>query len=85
MQMLNKTEQIAHLQGKDLLKRQNALQKTLTAYRSTTHPAMGITPYEAMRGATVRTKLDHIQPKVQKSEKDNIMDEILYMQCANRK
>ena len=57
----------------------------LTAYRSTTHPAMGITPYEAMRGATVRTKLDHIQPKVQKSEKDDIMDEILYMQCTNRK
>ena len=46
---------------------------------------MGITPYEAMRGATVRTKLDHIQPKVQKSEKDDIMDEILYMQCTNRK
>ena len=46
---------------------------------------MGITPYEAMREATVRTKLDHIQPKVQKSEKDDIMDEILYMQCTNRK
>ena len=57
----------------------------LTAYRSTTHPATGITPYEAMKGATVRTKLDHIQPKVQKSEKDDIMDKILYMQCTNRK
>ena len=50
----------------------------LTAYQSTTHPATGITPNEAMRGATIRTKLDHIQPKVQKSEKDDIMDEILY-------
>ena len=28
-----------------------------------------------MRGATVRTKLDHIQPKVQRSEKDDIIDE----------
>ena len=47
----------------------------LTAYRSTPHPAMGITPYEAMRGATIRTKLDHIQPKVQRSEKDDTKDE----------
>ena len=39
------------------------------------HPATGITPYEAMRGATVRIKLDHIQPKVQGSEKDAIKDE----------
>ena len=36
---------------------------------------MGITPYEAMRGATIRTKLDHIQPKVQRSEKDDTKDE----------
>ena len=28
-----------------------------------------------MRGPTVRTKLDHIQPKVQRSEKDDIIDE----------
>ena len=28
-----------------------------------------------MRGATVRIKLDHIQPKVQGSEKDAIKDE----------
>ena len=27
-----------------------------------------------MRGTTVRTKLDHIQPKVQRSEKDDIID-----------
>ena len=47
----------------------------LTAYRSTPHSATGITPYEAMRGATIRTKLDHIQPKVQRSEKNNIIDE----------
>ena len=74
MQMLNKTEQIAHLQEKDRLERRNAIQDMLTAYRSTPHPATGVTPFEAMRGATVRTKLDHIQPKVQRSEKD-IIDE----------
>ena len=49
MQMLNKTEQIAHLQGKDRLERQNAIQDMLTAYRSTPHPATGVTPFEAMR------------------------------------
>ena len=69
MQMLNKMEQIAHLQGKDHLERQNAIQDMLTTFISTPHPATGITPFEAMRGATVRTKLDHIQPKVQRSEK----------------
>ena len=75
MQMLNKTEQIAHLQGKDRLERQNAIEDMLTAYRSTPHPATGVTPFEAMRWATVRTKLDHIQAKVQRSEKDDIIDE----------
>jgi len=35
-----------------------------------------------MRGATVRTKLDHIQPRVQRSEKDDIVDErdVVYKQ-----
>ena len=73
--MLNKTEQITHLQGKNRLERQNAIQDILTGYRSTPHPATGVTPFEAMRGATVRTKLDRIQPKVQRSEKDDIIDE----------
>ena len=75
MQMLNKTEQIAHLPGKDRLQRQNSIHDMLTTYRSTPHPATGTTPYDAMRGTTVRTKLDHIQPKVQRSEKDNIIDD----------
>ena len=74
--MLNKKEQIAYQQGKGRLKRQNVIQDMLTAYRSTPLPATGITPYEAMRGATVRTKLDHIQPNVQRSEKDDIIDEV---------
>ena len=82
-----KTEQIAHLQGKDHLERQNAIQDMLTAYRSTPHPAMGITAYEAMRGATIRTKLDHIQPKVQRSEKDDTIDErdAMYKQKNNER
>ena len=75
LQMLNKKEQTAHQQGKRRLKRQNVIQDMLTAYRSTPLPATGITPSEAMRVATVRTKLDHIQPKVQRSEKDDIIDE----------
>ena len=75
MQTLNKTEQIASLQGKDRLERRNAIQDMLIAYRSTPHPATGITPYEAMRGAAVRTKLDHIDPEPQTSEKDDIIDQ----------
>ena len=75
MQTLNKTEQIASLQGKDRLERQNAIQDMRIAYRSTPHPATGVTPYEAMRGATVRTKLDYIGPEPQKSEKDNVIDQ----------
>jgi len=35
---------------------------------------MEITPYESTRGTTIRTKLDHIQPKVRRSEKDDIID-----------
>ena len=70
MQLLNKTEQIAALQGKDKLERQNAVQDMLIACRLTPHPATGVSPYEAMRGATVRTRLDHINPETQVSEGD---------------
>ena len=62
MQTLNKTEEIASLQGKDRLERQNAVQDMLIAYRSTPHPATGVSPYEAMRGAVVSIKLDHVEP-----------------------
>ena len=71
MQMLNKRDQIATLQGKDKFERQNAIQDMLVTYRSTPpHPATGVTPYEAMRGATVRTKLGHFKPKTQIDGKD---------------
>nr|XP_006814683.1 PREDICTED: uncharacterized protein K02A2.6-like [Saccoglossus kowalevskii] len=45
MKMLNKTERIAHLQGKDC---ETAVQEMLTGYRSTPHPATNTTPYEAL-------------------------------------
>ncbi|KAK3732681.1 hypothetical protein QZH41_000846 [Actinostola sp. cb2023] len=70
MQLMNKTERIAHLQGKDRFERQNAIHEMLTAYRSTPHPATGIPPYEAMRGAAIRTKLDYVGPNNQASEED---------------
>ena len=43
MQILNKTEQIAHLQGKTGLDRNMAIHDMLMAYRDTPHPATGNT------------------------------------------
>jgi len=57
MKNLNKTEQIAHLR-KDGYKQ--AIQQMLMGYRATPHIATGITPYEALMGREVRTKLDAI-------------------------
>ncbi|KAL9982485.1 hypothetical protein ACROYT_G004533 [Oculina patagonica] len=45
MKLLNKTEQIAHLNGRN---GNTAIQEMLTGYRSTPHPATGVTPYEAL-------------------------------------
>ena len=59
MQTLNKTEQIAHLQGKHASQGEIAVQEMLTAYRDTPHPATWITPYEALHGRPIRTRLDH--------------------------
>lgn len=56
MKMLNKTEQIARLQGKDS---NVAIQDMLIGYRSTPHPATKTTPYTAMTNRQIRTKLDH--------------------------
>ena len=74
MQTLNKTEQIANLQGKNRLDRRNAVQDMLIAYRSTPHPATGVAPYKALKGTPVRMKLDYIEPKPKRDEKDNIID-----------
>ena len=73
MQKLNKTEQIANLQGKNRLERRNAVQDMLIAYRSTPHPK-GVAPYEALKGIPVRMKLDYIEPKPQRDEKSDIID-----------
>ena len=67
MQNLNKTKAKPVLRG-------NAVQDMLIAYRSTPHPATGIAPYEALKGTPVRMKLDYIEPKPQRDEKDNIID-----------
>ena len=75
MQMLNKTERVANLQGKNRLDRQNSVQDMLVAYRSTPHPATGVTPYEAMSRATIRTKMDHVEPKLENTEFDEQIDQ----------
>ncbi len=56
MRVLNKTEQISHLEGGN---RNIAISNMLTGYRSTPHPATGVAPYEALMNRTVRSKLDH--------------------------
>ena len=49
-------EQSAHLQGRSS---DMAIQEMLTGYRSSPHPATGVTPYEALMNRQVRTKLDY--------------------------
>ena len=76
MQLLNKTEQIAHMQGKTKLGKQMAVQDMLNAYRDTPHPAIGVTPYEAMLNRPIRTKLNHEEPGVtDQNEKDQLIDQ----------
>lgn len=72
MKMLNKTEQIAHLQSRD---RTVAIQEMLMGYRSTPHPATKTTPYAALMNRQVRTTLDHTNPKEEKTTRDRKMDE----------
>ena len=67
MQTLNKTEQIAHLQGKSGPDRNMAIQDMLMAYRDT--------PHEAMMNRPVRTKLDYPVPGKERSSRDKMMDE----------
>ena len=56
MKVLNKTEQIAHSEGRSS---NAAIQYMLMGYRSTPHPATGYCPYEALMKRNVRTKLDY--------------------------
>ena len=57
MRILNKTEQIAHLQNQI---REISIQEMLVGYRSTPHPAAGMAPYQGMMNWEVRIKLDYI-------------------------
>ena len=78
MQTLNKTEQIAHLQGKSGPDRNMAVHDCiwlLMAYRDTPHPATVISPYQAMMNRPVRTKLDYTVPWKERSSRDKMMDE----------
>lgn len=62
MQLLNKTEQIAHMQNKDKLERSTAVLEMLMGYRDTPHLATGVSPYQAMTNRQIRTKLDYTIP-----------------------
>ena len=75
MKNLNKTEQIASVQGKIRLERRNAVQDMLIAYRSTSHPATEVAPYETLKGTPVRTKLNYTEPETQRNAKDDITDQ----------
>ena len=57
MQVLNKTEQIAHPQGKTGLDRSMAVHNMSMAYRNIPHSATGVTPYQAMSKWPIQTKL----------------------------
>ena len=74
MQILGKTERIANLEGKDKYGRQEAIHDMLVAYRSTPHPETGVTPYEGIRGARVRTKMDHTLPTTEREIKEETID-----------
>ena len=56
MKVLNKTEQIAHNEGRSS---SSTIQNMLMGYRSTPHPATGYSPYEALMRRNVKTKLDY--------------------------
>ena len=71
MKNLNKTEQIASLQGKNRLERKNAVQDMLMAYRSTPYPATEVAPCEALKG----TPVYYTEPETQRNVKDDITDQ----------
>ena len=82
MQTLNKTEQIAHLQGKTGLDRNMAVHDMLMASRDTPHPASGVTPYQAMSTRPIRTKLDHTTPTADdRSKRQTVQGEDGARQC----
>jgi hypothetical protein len=75
MRLINKTEQIANIQGKTKAERRNAIQEMLVAYRATPHPATNVTPYEAMKNREMRTKLDYEDPEEERNPKEEEIDQ----------
>lgn len=71
MKLLNKTEQIARLNGG---KSSVAVQEMLTGYRSTPHPATGVPPYKALMNRQIRTKLDHQAKECNENPRDTAID-----------
>ena len=56
MKVLNKTEQIAHSDGRTS---SSSVQYMPMGYKSKLHPATGYTPYESLMKRNVGTKLDY--------------------------
>ena len=71
MKLINKTEQRAHVQGRPI---KLAMQEMLTGYRSTPHPATGVSPYVGMMNRQVRTKLDYL-PRITPTVDDKAVNE----------
>ena len=91
MRILNKTEQIAHLQNQN---REISIQEMLVGYRSTPHPATGMTPYQGMMNREVRIKLDYINNtrdnnstanEIKISERDRKYKETMKLNAENVK
>ena len=72
MKLVNKTEQRAQIQK---ISPMMAIQEMLIGYRSTPHPATGITPYEGMMNRTVGTKLDYENRISNTSNKEKLINE----------
>ena len=88
MKLINKTEQTAQIQRVSPIM---AMQEMLTGYRSTPHPATGISPYEGMMNRTVRTKLDYVsringQTKNEKliNERDKLYKDKIKQSAENK-
>ena len=90
MRILNKTEQIAHLQNQN---REISIQEMLVGYRSTPHPATGMTPYQGMMNREVRIKLDDINNtrdnhstanEIEIAERDRKYKETMKLNAENR-
>lgn len=69
MKLVNKTEQRAQIQK---ISPTMAMQEMLIGYRSTPHPATGITPYEGMMNRIVQTKLDY-ECRTKKRKRDEAL------------